>query len=514
MAQDLVRAASSTAGAETHVHSSDDNDNGSVRRNVDRLGLDQSLMDLDNGFVGWEGEDDPKYPPNFTRTRKWLITALLSALAFMTPFASSIIAPAIGYIADDFGVSDVTKSAMPVSIFLLGYAVGPLFLSPLSEIYGRRIVMMASNLVFCLFLVACVLSPSIDLLIFFRFMCGVGGSASQTVGGAVIADLFVVAERGNAMTIWILGPILGPSLAPLIGGFVAESIGWRWTNWITLIPASVLLVAMVLAYPETHHEVLIQQKTTRLVKALDRPDLCSCYADGEEKAATSTDIILSGLFRPLKLLFSSPIIFSVSLYVAFDYGCLYLLFNTIPIVFRGSYNWSAGISGIVYLALLAGYLIGLGAFTLVSDKTVRHMTAANGGVYEAEMRLPLCIYFAALIPISFFWYGWSSDQAVHWAVPILGLALFGIGFEGIWLPTQLYIVDGYSRYAASALAAYSVMRSVVAAFLPLAGPAMYEKLGVGWGNSVLGFISLAMVPIPALIYKFGGRMRMNEKFRL
>lgn len=495
-----------------HVRSS--SDNGSVRRNVDNFGLDQSLMDLENGIVGWEGEDDPKYPQNFTPTAKWLITALLSALAFITPFASSIIAPAIGYIANDFGVPDITKSAMPVSIFLLGYAVGPLFLSPLSEIYGRRIVMMGSNLAFCLFLVACALAPSIDLLIFFRFMCGVGGSASQTVGGAVIADLFAVAERGNAMTIWILGPILGPSVAPLIGGFVAESIGWRWANWITLIPASVLLVAMVFVYPETHHEVLIQQKTRRLAKALNRPDLRSCHADAAEMAASSTDIILSGLVRPLKLLFSSTIIFGVSLYVAFGYGCLYLLFNTIPIVFRGSYNWSAGISGIVYLALLFGYIVGLLAFSLLSDKTVRHMTAANGGVYEAEMRLPFCIYFAALLPISFFWYGWSSDQAVHWAVPILGLALFGIGFEGIWLPTQLYIVDGYSRYAASALAAFSVMRSIVAAFLPLAGPAMYERLGVGWGNSVLGFISLAMVPIPALIYKFGGKMRKNEKLRL
>jgi MFS family permease len=260
--------------------------------------------------------------------------------------------------------------------------------------------------------------------------------------------------------------------------------------------------------------VLIQHKTAKLAKTLDRPDLCSCYAEAGEKAAKRSSIILSGLIRPLKLLFSSAIIMAMSLYVSFVYGCLYLLFNTIPMVFGGSYNWSAGISGVVYLALLFGYLVGLWAFSLLSDKTVRHMTEANGGIYEAEMRLPFCIYFAALLPISFFWYGWSSDQAVHWAVPILGLALFGIGFEGIWLPTQIYIVDAYSRYAASALAASSVMRSIVAAFLPLAGPAMYERLGVGWGNSVLGFLSLAMVPIPAFIYKFGGRIRKKESFRL
>ncbi|KAL2207025.1 MFS general substrate transporter [Sarocladium strictum] len=471
-------------------------------------------MNLEDGVVGWEDEDDPKHPQNFSPTRKWLITALLSALAFLTPFASSIIAPAIKYIAEDFGVSDITLSAMPVSIFLLGYAIGPLFLSPLSEIYGRRTTMMASHLIFCLFLIACALSPSISLLIFFRFVCGVGGSASQTVGGAVIADLFPVSERGHAMSFWILGPILGPSLAPLVGGFLAESIGWRWAHWITLIPAGVLLVAMVLAYPETHHEVLIQQKTKELASALDRPGLRNCYADATEKATSSTDTIIIGLTRPLKLLFSSTIIFGVSLYVAFSYGCLYLLFNTIPTVYLGSYSWSTGISGIVYLALLFGYLVGLLAFSLLSDKTVRHMTSANGGVYEAEMRLPFCVYFAGLLPISFFLYGWSADQAVHWAVPTLGLAIFGIGFEGIWLPTQIYIVDAYSRYAASALAAFCVMRSVVAAFLPLAGPIMYKKLGIGWGNSVLGFISLAMVPIPVLICKFGGRLRRNEKLQL
>ncbi|KAJ4183670.1 hypothetical protein NW755_009704 [Fusarium falciforme] len=512
MSQDLVSATSQTEDIEMRARSN--NDAGSIRPNADNSDLEQLLMDLENGIVGWESDEDPEYPPNFTPTRKWFITGLLSTQAFMTPFASSIIAPAISYIAKDFGIPDITKSAMPVSIFLLGYAVGPLFLSPLSEIYGRRIIMMVSTLAFCLFLVGCALSPSIELLIFFRFMCGVGGSASQTVGGAVIADLFPVAERGNAMTVWILGPILGPSLAPLTGGFIAETIGWRWANWITLIPTSVLLVVMVFVYPETRHEVLIQHKTAKLAKTLDRPDLCSCYAEAGEKAAKRSSIILSGLIRPLKLLFSSTIILGMSLYVAFVYGCLYLLFNTIPMVFRGSYNWSAGISGVVYLALLFGYLVGLWAFSLLSDKTVRHMTEANGGIYEAEMRLPFCIYFAALLPLSFFWYGWSSDQAVHWAVPILGLVLFGIGFEGIWLPTQIYIVDAYSRYAASALAASSVMRSIIAAFLPLAGPAMYERLGVGWGNSVLGFISLAMVPIPALIYKFGGRIRKKESFRL
>lgn len=474
----------------------------------------QPVMDLDNGVVGWESQHDPDHPLNFAPARKWFIVGLLAVITFMTPFASSILAPAITFIAEDYGVDSITKSAMPVSIFLLGYAVGPLFLSPLSEIYGRRIVMTLANAWFCVWLIGCALAPTLDSLIFFRFMCGLGGSASQTIGGAIIADLFQVSERGRAMTLWMLGPMFGPSCAPVIGGFVAETIGWRWVNWITFIPATLVLVAMFFLHRETNHQVLIKRKTERLRKELKRPELRSCYNDPNGPILSRRQILLNGLVRPIKLLFCAPVLFCVSLYIAFAYGCLYLLFNTIPMVFQGSYGWSIGITGIIYLSLLIGYASGLGAFSMLSDKTVVRMTKANNGVYEPEMRLPDCIYFAHLLPITFFWYGWSADKAVHWIVPVLGLIPFGIGIVGIWLPIQAYIVDAYPMYAASALASFSVMRSTVAAFLPLAGPQMYESLGVGWGNSLLGFVAIALIPIPTVVYKFGKRLRQAEKLKL
>ncbi|KAK7426938.1 hypothetical protein QQZ08_006530 [Neonectria magnoliae] len=471
------------------------------------------VMDLNQGIVGWESQHDPENPLNFSPARKWFITSLLSAITFMTPFASSSLAPAITFVAKDFNEPSVTVASMPVSIFLLGYAVGPLFLSPLSEIYGRNIIIISANAFFCVWLIGCALAPSLGTLVFFRFMCGLGGSACQTIGGAIIADLFPISERGRAMTIWMLGPMFGPSCAPVIGGFVAETIGWRWVNWITFIPATIVVCAMFFLNRETNHRVLIRRKTGRLRKEHNRPELRSCYVDPTAPVLPRRRIILNGLTRPIRLLFSSAIIFSVSLYIAFAYGCLYLLFNTIPMVFQGSYGWSIGITGIVYLALLIGYMAGLAIFSALSDKTVVRMTKANGGVYEPEMRLPDCVYFAFLLPITFFWYGWAADRAVHWIVPVIGLIPFGLGIIGIWLPIQAYLIDAYAEYAASALAAFSVMRSVVAAFLPLAGPQMYESMGVGWGSSLLGFIAIALIPIPILIYKFGGRIRKNENIK-
>ncbi|MEU7054420.1 MFS transporter, partial [Streptomyces eurythermus] len=219
------------------------------------------VMDLDNGIVGWESQKDPKMPLNFTPSHKWLVVALLSTLTFMTMFASSILAPTITAMARDYKEHSLTKVSMPVSIFLLGYAVGPLFLSPLSEIYGRHVVLVAANASFCAWLLACALAPSLNTLIFFRFMCGIGGSACQTIGGGVIADMFPLEQRGRAMSIWAMGPMFGPSIAPLIGGYTTETIGWKWTNWISFIPATIAVLLMSIFSRETNAIVLMQRKT-------------------------------------------------------------------------------------------------------------------------------------------------------------------------------------------------------------------------------------------------------------
>lgn len=465
------------------------------------------LMDLDNGVVGWDHQDDPEMPLNFTPFRKWSAVLLLATITLMTPFASSILAPAIIFVAEDYEITNLTLASMPVSIFLLGYAVGPLFLSPLSEIYGRNGILTMASVWFCAWHIGCALAPDIGSLIFFRFMCGVGGSACQTIGGAIIADMFPISQRGAAITLWMLGPMLGPTVAPVIGGYVSESIGWRWTMWLTFIPATIVVGLMIFLNRETSHHVLIKRKTQRLRKELNRPELRSCYVDPEAPVLTRRQVLLNGLIRPMKMLCTSAIVFSVSLYIAFAYGCLYLLFNTIPFVFQESYGWSIGTTGLVYLAMLVGYAMGLTSFSLMSDKTVVRMTEANGGVYEPEFRLPNVMWFAPMLPITFFWYGWAAYKAVHWSVAVIGIVPFGFAIVGVWMPIQAYLVDAFPQYAASALAAFSVLRSTVAAFLPLAGPKMYELMGVGWGSSLLGFIAIALIPIPTLIYKYGKWMR-------
>ncbi|KAI0112005.1 MFS general substrate transporter [Daldinia grandis] len=471
------------------------------------------LSDLENSIVGWESQDDPKMPLNFSAARKWVIVWALAAITFMSPFSSSVLAPAIEYINKDFHNSNPTNGPFPVSIYLLGYATGPLFLAPLSEIFGRAGVLTSSNIFFCLWHIGCALSPSLALLIVFRFAAGIGGSGCMTLGGAIIGDIFPIEKRGIALSIWALGPLVGPTVGPLTGAFIAGSIGWRWSFWIVLIPSAIITLILAIFLPETNHKVLLQRKTNQLNKELKRKDLRTCYDAGSGKLSQLT-ILRIGMLRPLKMLMFAPMIFIQSLYVSFIYGSVYLMYNSIPPTFEKRYGWGTGVSGLVFISIGVGYMVGLWAFSMLSDRTVVRLTKANGGSFNPEFRLTIMIWYSFLCPLAFFWYGWSAQMKTHWIVPILGLFPLGFGVIGVFMPTQAYIIDAYPSYAASGIAAFTVLRSVIAAFLPLCGPVLFDNLGVGWGSSVLGFVGVAMIPIPIIIFKFGARLREKYPLRL
>jgi MFS family permease len=374
-------------------------------------------------------------------------------------------------------------------------------------------VLTGANVFFCVWQIGCALAPNINALIVFRFLAGIGGSGCLTIGGGVIADLFQPDRRGLATSIYSVGPLFGPVIGPICGGFIAQRAGWRWVFWVLLAAASVITVGIELLNSETNPQVLINRKVIRLGKELGRSDLRSVYAPAGP-VHSPRQILLHGMVRPLKMLFFSPIMFLLSLYMAVVYGLLYLLFTTITSVFITTYKWQPELCGLAYIGLGLGFMTGLVVVSKISDPTVVRMTRANGGVFEPEMRLPACIFFAFFVPISFFWYGWAADKAVHWIVPIIGLIPFGFGMIGIFIPIQTYTIDSFPEYAASAVAALTVSRSLFGAFLPLAGPSMYSALGLGWGNSTLGFIAIAIIPAPLFIYRFGGKIRKQHPVKL
>ncbi|KAK5464808.1 hypothetical protein LTS15_001371 [Exophiala xenobiotica] len=222
--------------------------------------------------------------------------------------------------------------------------------------------------------------------------------------------------------------------------------------------------------------------------------------------------IAKAFVRPTKMFFMSPVVFVFVVYISIIYGYLYLLFTTITEIYESVYHFSTGLAGLSYLGIGVGMFIGLGLFGATSDKRIQKKKAK--GDVSPEIRLEGLIPAAVCIPIGLFWYGWSAEKQIHWVMPIIGTGWVGLGLLGIFLAVQTYLVDCYPLYAASVTAANTVVRSLVGAFLPLAGRPLYSSLGLGWGNSVLAFIALAMVPLPFVFMRFGARLRTHPRFQV
>ncbi|KAF5863262.1 hypothetical protein ETB97_010384 [Aspergillus alliaceus] len=464
------------------------------------------LSKLDEGIVGWESQNDPSNPRNYPPSQKWFQLATVSIITFISPFASSVFAPGVSLADQEFGNTSSIRSSLAVTSYLFGYFSGPLLLSPLSEVCGRRVTLNAATSIFVLFQIGCALAPNLPALIVFRFFTGFGGSGCLTIGGGVIADLFEAEQRGLALSFFQFGPLFAPVIGPICGGFIAQRAGWRWTFWVLVIVGGTLTGIVMVTNRETNPTVLIRRKTAALRKELNRPELRSCYEKEGETRGPAT-LLMRTSTRVIKLLATSPIVLIMALYIASIYGCLYLLFTTITAVFQNQYGWSVEISGLSYIGLGLGFFVGQVVFALTSDRVLIHLKRRNNNVLEPEMRLPLCLPFALFVPISFFWYGWSVQAKTHWIVPIIGLFPFAFGIIGIFGTLQAYIIDSYPRYAASGVGAITVTRSLFGALLPLAGPPMYKKLGYGWGNSLLGFITLGMILLPILFSRLGATLR-------
>lgn len=182
----------------------------------------------DPNIVDWDGPDDPENPQNWSPAKKWAHIAVLSVLTLLTPLASSMFAPGVPELMRDFHSTSEDLATFVVSVYLLGFAAGPLVVAPLSEMYGRLPVYHVCNVIFIGWTVACALAKSMNMLIGFRFLAGCFGIAPITNGGGTIADLMAPEKRGAAMAIWAMGPLLGPVIGPVAGGFLAEDVGWRW----------------------------------------------------------------------------------------------------------------------------------------------------------------------------------------------------------------------------------------------------------------------------------------------
>ncbi|KAI1176528.1 major facilitator superfamily domain-containing protein [Nemania sp. FL0916] len=456
-------------------------------------------------------------PKSWPTGRKWRIMSIVSWLSLVSPLASSILAPATPLLDAEFNNHSQILSTFAVSFFILGYVVGSLIAAPLSERYGRKIVLDIATALFVVWQLGCALAPNITTLLIFRIFAGLAGSACFSIGGGIVSDLFESNERGTATAVFALGPLLGPVIGPVAGAFLSQRNGWRWVFWLLLILGGLSLLLQVIGGRETNLRII----TSREKSFADRPRRWWHYLDWyasvpvSPTAAGHTNItLMKSMLRPWQFIFTSPIGGILCLYSGFVYGLLYLLLTTISTVFVQKYHWSVGLSGLAYIGIGIGFILGVVVIGGTSDRIMARRARLNNETAIPEIRLDVCIYFSFFIPASFFLYGWSANEHVFWLAPIVGLVLFGLGLIGIILPIQTYMIDAFPDYAASSTAALASSRNLVGTFLPLAGPYLYAAIGIGLGNTLLGIVAFVFIPAPYFIAKHGEKLRLKYPIKI
>ncbi|KAF8887590.1 multidrug resistance protein 4 [Infundibulicybe gibba] len=454
-------------------------------------------------------QDDPINPRNWSFRKKWTAVSIVSMYTFVPPLASSMMAPGLPEIARQYNITSLTVTALTLSIFLLTFALGPLILAPLSEMYGRTWVLHIGNLFSIAFNLGCAFAPTTGSLIGFRLLSGLSGSAPIACGGGSIGDLFSERDRASAMAVYSLGPLIGPVVGPIAGGFIAQTVGMKWVFIVIAVTSGVASMIGIPLLRETYAPVIRMRRAKR-------------SGDAEKAAQHLPSLTLAqhskmrylwlNLTRPAILLTHSFICFILSLYMAFMYGIYYLMFATFANFFSTTYGFSPGLGGLAYVGLGIGFLLATFFGAKFADQVYQYLAEKSGGKGKPEMRIPALFFGSFFIPIGLFWYGWSAQAKIHWIMPIIGTGIFGFGMMTTFLPIQLYLVDSFT-YAASALAAASVFRSMLGFVFPLFGQQMFDALGLGGGNSLLAGLGIVLgIPFPVWIYYRGEAIRVRSKY--
>jgi MFS transporter, DHA1 family, multidrug resistance protein len=365
---------------------------------------------------------------------------MLGFTTLTAAFASSIFSAAIPAVSKQFQVGEVAGT-LGVSLYVLGFATGPTLWAPLSELKGRRLPILISMFGFAIFQIAVAVAKDLQTVLICRFWGGFFGACPLSVVAAVFSDMFDNKTRGLAITVFSMMVFSGPLVAPFIGGFITESyLGWRWTEYISGIMGFVCFILDLFWLEETYPPVVLIEKASELRR---RTKNWGIHAKQEEIELDFKELVTKNFSRPLRLLFTEPIIFLLSVYMAFIYGLLYLFLTAYPVVFQGIHGMSPGVGGLPYFGMVVGQMFA-GLYIVLIQPSYNRKLEANNGVPIPEWRLPTVVVGGAAFAIGLFFFGWTGyTKSIHWIAPTLSGLFTGFGLLTIFMQSFNYLIDAY-----------------------------------------------------------------------
>ena len=395
------------------------------------------------------------------------------------------------------GLSNKYASVLLVTIWELGEAAGPLFIAPLSETLGRWPVMNVANTLFVLATVLAAVSQTTPVFILARALSGLVVTAN-VLNPAVVGDIFDPEHRGSPMSLVMLSPLMGGAVGPAISGAITESLSWRWALWIAAILAGTCEVLFLIFFKETYKVPILRKRARRL----------------SLKAGTRGDGGLAeSIVRPFIVFSSSGVLMALSLFGSVVFSHFYNVSTTLPDILGEIYHLSPALTGTSLICFSVGSAASVAICNMTLDRVYAYMKAKSpDGAGQPEFRLPIVIIGAFTLPFALAFYGWSAQLRLPIWVVLISNVSIGFTLMLAFLPLSAYVVDAFGLYSASAMTGLIVSRCLMGTFLPLATTPLVERLGYGWGFTVLAGVGLALAPIPVVLLRYGEKWRECSKY--
>ncbi|PWN88979.1 MFS general substrate transporter [Acaromyces ingoldii] len=429
--------------------------------------------------------------------RKWALLVPIYLIDLSVSWGASCFSPAQKKFQKDFGTS-AEVTTLGLSLYVLGLALGPMFLAPLSEYFGRSPVYIVSYGTLLAWLLGTALAPNLGAFLVFRVLGGLTASCTIANLGGTIADLFPRRHTGKAMAWFLWAATCGSPLGYFLFSTIAQSRGWRDVFWALLGIAGgfwLLMSATLLILGETRPKEMRKELTA---------------------SNLARDLLQRTMTRPFRFLSTEPIVMFAAAYNGFLYGISFLFNDALSLVFS-QHRFNTLETGLAFLGIVVGISIGPLTHILFQERFFQRRVAAVAGPADQhavvpEARVRTAMIAAVTLPISLFWFAWTSLPSVHWIVPILACVLWGWSFYTLILATYEFVVDSYGIWSASALAGVGLVRNLCGAGFPLFANQMYHRLGYEWATSLLAFLAILLLPITFVLYFKGEKLRMKSPF--
>lgn len=268
-----------------------------------------------------------------------------------------------------------------------------------------------------------------------------------------------------------------------------------------------ILIPGVIFIEESYVPTILVEKARRLRQNTGNWAL---HAEWEESTVSVKALAIKFGLRPLQML-CTPICLSVTIYSSFIYGTFYASLASFPIIFQETRGWNELVGSLPFLGVLLGIIMGA-AVSALNQRYYNIAYEANDFKPVPEARLPPMMMASVILSGGLFIIGWTASPELPWIATVIGVTMMGFGYYTIFTSALNYLVDTFQRWGASAVAANTFMRSVLAAAFPLVVPPMFRSLGNDWAFSVLAFVSVLNIPIPFVFWFYGPKIRAMGKY--